>query len=716
MVDLRGATMWSYKMKTVEQFMYKIEDSVLFQAIRQGLISTIPLLMIGSFALVFNIFPIAPYQDYLTSDAGAWLSTFFVGVNQAAFGILGLASAISVSISFARFYTNQSAVVIGAVFSSLSSYAIFINLFSEDFLITSFGAQGMFTALVCATGGAALYCWLYRKKVFQLRNFYTVGADINFNTAVSIIGPVAIVTVFAYLINTGITFAFDVNGFEGLFNLGLSNLFNLFEDNSLKAFLYVFLADFLWFFGIHGTNVLNGVEQNLFLVDGVVSTIGFGYLNKPVIDLFVFMGGAGATASLLVAILLFSKRKNVRSLGKMAALPMWFNVNELVVFGLPIVLNPSFFIPFLLVPLVNIVISVCAIAFGIVPEPTVAVSWAMPLFINAYEATGSFMGVVLQVVNIAVGALIYRWFLLRYDRRSNLRVKKNLDDLVKKLKESEESGEPLILMDQTGNAGSLVKMLAADLAYEIKNPETFEIFYQPQYDNNDKCVSAEGLLRWHHPLCGIIYPPLVIGLATETGLLSQLERTVFRNACKDLRVMRENNTDIDVISVNVTAATLQGEGFVEFLTELRQEYPEIKDSMCIELTENMSFLIDERTEERFAIIRNMGFTFAIDDFSMGRTSVKYLQSNLFDYVKLDGSLVLGMMSNDRSLDIISSIIKMGETMNFQIIAEYVETKDQRDLLRSLGCDYYQGWYYYPAVPITEFIDRVMKDQKESEEA
>lgn len=691
------------------QILYKIEDSVLFQSVRQGLISTIPLLMIGSFALVLNIFPIGPYQDYLTSDAGAWLSNFFVGVNQAAFGILSLCIAISVSISFARFYTNQAAVVTGAVFASLSSYALFINLFGEDFAITAFGAQGMFTALVCATAAPALYIWLYKKRVFAFRNFYTVGADINFNTAVSIIGPVAVVTIVAYLINTSIAALFNVSGFEGLFNMALASLFNLFDDNSIKAFLYVFLADVLWFFGIHGTNVLNSVEESLFLVDGVVSTVGFGYLNKPVIDLFVFMGGAGATASLLVAILIFSKRKNTRALGKMAALPMWFNVNELIVFGMPIVLNPAMFIPFILVPIVNIAISVIALSVGIVPEPTVAVSWATPLFLNAYQATGSIMGVLLQIFNIGVGAVIYRYFMLRNERRNNQRIKKNLDDLVSVIKETEEQGGTLVLMDMVGNRGSLVKMLAADLSYELKKPDTFELFYQPQYDNNDKCIGAEGLLRWNHPLCGIIYPPLVIGLAAETGLLSQLERVIFRNAARDIRIMREHNDDIGVISVNVTAATLQEEGFLDFLSDLRKEYPELENHLCIELTENMSIFIDERAEERFVAIRNMGFSFAIDDFSMGSTSVKYLQSNLFDYVKLDGSLVLGMMNNERSLEIVSSIIQMGESMGFEIVAEFVETKEQLDLLKSLGCDYYQGWYYYPAVPLTEFIERVKKD-------
>ena len=94
---------------------------------------------------------------------------------------------------------------------------------------------------------------------------------------------------------------------------------------------------------------------------------------------------------------------------------------------------------------------------------------------------------------------------------------------------------------------------------------------------------------------------------------------------------------------------------------------------------------------------------AMDDFSMGTTSIKSLQENSFSHVKLDGALVSDMENNQRSSDIVASIISLGDSMGFEVIAEYVDSQAKLDKLRDMGCDYFQGYYYSPAVPLDEFI-------------
>lgn len=665
--------------------------------------------MLGSFALVGSIIPISAYQNFLETD-GWWLLTFFSGIHTIAFGVLGVALMISISANYARLHTTHIAEILGAVVSALLTYTAFIGLFEGSFEISSLGAEGMFTALFSACTASALYCWLIQRKLFTFRSLYSIGADGNLNRTIVIALPILIVTVSAFLLNMFITNTFKVSGLEGLFNVGIESLFGMIDNNSIKSLLFVMITDILWFFGIHGSNVLENITQSMFYTpDGALLTTGFAYLNRTVLDVFVFIGGCGTTVSLLLAVLLFSRRKSNKNLGRMASVPMLFNINELMLFGLPVVFNPSLFIPFILVPLVCMVISLTALGFGLVPEPTETISWAMPIFVNAYKATGSVSGVILQMINITVGVLIYRWFLIRYERRNNTQARRNLNALVETLKRSEDKGEHVALLEMKGTLGSFANSLGQDLQYLLKSPDLFKMFYQPQYNEKGKCVGAEALFRWDHPLCGIVYPPIVISLAEQTGCIQQLEQLIFKIVARDVQVMHHRSVLPGKISVNVTAPTLQEDSFVTFLEELVLEFPEIRNHLCIELTEQTSIIMDDRVLSNLDTVRKMGYSFAIDDFSMGKTSVKYLQSDLFEYVKLDGSLVQNM-NNKRSEDIVSSILQMGETMNFKVIAEYVETKEQKRILEELGCKLYQGWLYYPAIPLYEFLEMLDRER------
>ena len=103
-------------------------------------------------------------------------------------------------------------------------------------------------------------------------------------------------------------------------------------------------------------------------------------------------------------------------------------------------------------------------------------------------------------------------------------------------------------------------------------------------------------------------------------------------------------------------------------------------------------------------LKEMGVSVIMDDFGMGHSSMSYLQHHHFDEVKLDGSLVKELLKNQRCREIISSIIYLSQSLDFSIMAEFVETKEQLELLHELGCDQYQGWYYSPAVPLEEAVE------------
>lgn len=227
------------------------------------------------------------------------------------------------------------------------------------------------------------------------------------------------------------------------------------------------------------------------------------------------------------------------------------------------------------------------------------------------------------------------------------------------------------------------------------------MYYQPQHDFSGRFIGAEALLRWNHPSFGMIAPPVVIHIAQESGMLAQLERYILRRVFLDApEIEREAGASVS-ICVNVTGTTLMRPDFTDFLQELKEKEQISNGLICLEVTENMVLSLNENLKGLFEKIRQMGFLLAIDDFSMGNTSLNWLKSNQFDLVKLDGALVRDVKNNRASREIIDSIVYLSNSLGFTVLAEYVETEEQKMLLNSLGCTHYQGYLYSKAIPIVE---------------
>ena len=177
------------------------------------------------------------------------------------------------------------------------------------------------------------------------------------------------------------------------------------------------------------------------------------------------------------------------------------------------------------------------------------------------------------------------------------------------------------------------------------------------------------------------------------------------------QVLQADFSGIDaVISMNVTVDTLKSEVFADFL----RHHPVPKDRYCIEVTEQNTLLLDDAMRQRLKEFKDLGYSLAVDDFSMGSTSLKYLQSSQFELVKLDGSLVKNARENESGRQIIQSILYLAQSMNFTVIAEYVETAEIRDLLKALGCTHYQGYLYSPAVPLEQLRDVIREIENQGQ--
>ena len=214
-------------------------------------------------------------------------------------------------------------------------------------------------------------------------------------------------------------------------------------------------------------------------------------------------------------------------------------------------------------------------------------------------------------------------------------------------------------------------------------------------------IGVEALLRWQHPVYGYLYPPLVIKLAEEAGFLPALEEAVVLRALADRETVGKRFGENVKISFNVTGTTVVTPRFLQFCRQLNAKDPFRGKNLCLEVTEQAALAFNEETRSVFAALREMGLLLAIDDFSMGQTSMNYLKDSMFDIIKLDGSLVKGLFTHRNCREIISSIVQLSSTLNLMVLAEYVETEEQKAVLHGIGCDCYQGYLYSPAVFLNE---------------
>ena len=692
------------------------EKADLTSVIRNGMVMLIPVLLIGAFALTVQFIPIPIYLRFIREWQGGFINTLFGYISNATFGLMSVLMTFTISYCYMTQFDDGKMNVITGVMTSMVCYFILIGAFTDKFNTALLGSQGVASAIICSIFASWVYRTVSGLKIFHHRLF-SDGVDVILNSMIFSTLPACLTIVLFALSDLIVIKIFNVNCFHDIF-VGIGTwIFGGMGRSYFSGFLFLLLSTALWFIGIHGSNVFSRVAEELFqsgiAVNAAAVQAGQApteIVTKSFLDTFVIIGGCGSTLCLMIAILIFSKRDNVRRLVNFAAIPAIFNINELLVFGLPIIFNRYFLIPFLATPIALYSLAYLATTAGLVPVITNEVFWTTPVFFSGYIATGSIRGVIMQIVNLAVGVCIYMPFVRKFDRAKEAEKKKYLGHLVDILKESERSAIPITLTNMRSTSGALAKALASELK-NILAQRTFRMYYQPQFNNEHKLIGAEALLRWNHPDLGMMYPPLIVKLAGESDIKPELEKYIFETVASETAALKERTDYTGHISVNVTVSTLKSPGFEKFLAGLIAQYHISPGDLCIEITEESELILDDNTIALIDRIRQMGFVFALDDFAMGHTSLKYLQTNQFSEVKLDGSIVSAMTENSNVKDIIDSILYLSRSMGFTVLAEYVETQEQCRQLEEMGCKMYQGYLFSPALPLEEFIDKYNTEWK-----
>lgn len=415
--------------------MARLAEQRHLKAVRDGVISTLPLIIVGSFFIIIAQPPVEALQELVAPYVGDIMIPFRMTV-----GLMSVYAAYGMGYSLARSYKLDG--VSGGVLS-LATFLMMNVPLNVDGAINeaieagiegatpmgwvlpmgNLGGAGMFTAILSMIVAVEIM------RFMTVRNFtLTMPEQVPESVARSFeaLFPATVVIILAWIVRVMLNF--DIN--ELLMSI-FSPLIEISGNNYFGVMLPVLLITLLWAAGIHGVSVIGSVMRPAWLImldanieavaDGGSMAFGEGGLPyiapEPFYQWLVWVGGSGATLALAI-LFLFSKSVYLKQVGKFSIVPGIFNINEPMIFGAPIVMNPILAIPFILAPVVTTTISYFAVNFGLVSGFTVMAPWTLPAPIGAWMATGgSFAAVFLVLLNILVALVIYYPFFKVYEKK-----------------------------------------------------------------------------------------------------------------------------------------------------------------------------------------------------------------------------------------------------------------------------------------------------------
>jgi len=293
---------------------------------------------------------------------------------------------------------------------------------------------------------------------------------------------------------------------------------------------------------------------------------------------------------------------------------------------------------------------------------------------------------------------------------------KESDDLLKyadaamyKAKEEGRNNYQFYDISMTEQAYERIIMKAA-LRRALEEKE-FIVYYQPQvYARTGNIIGVEALIRWQHPLMGFLEPGKFLTVASETGLLPEIDRWTMQQAMREVSEWRRQGLQPGHLSLNTTISQLKDELFFERLEQALEKNHFNPEWLELEITESEVMQRYEEIITKLKLLHNKGIHIAIDDFGTGHSSLAYLKRLPANKLKIDRSFITDLPHNEESVAIVKAIIALANIVKLDIIAEGVETEEQKVFLIENGCDNIQGYYYGRPMPAEEMRKLLLKQQ------
>lgn len=298
-------------------------------------------------------------------------------------------------------------------------------------------------------------------------------------------------------------------------------------------------------------------------------------------------------------------------------------------------------------------------------------------------------------LTVSIGAAIYP-----DDGDTVETLMKNTDITLSRVK---ESGKNSYQLASDANDSALERLqLEADLRRALEE-EQFVVYYQPQIDTQTGYMSgAEALIRWRHPIRGMIPPGQFIPLAEETGLIIAIGEWVLKSVCKQMRIWQDNGLPLVRISVNLSARQFAQQDLLNTIIRTITEAGIEPAQLDLEITESIAMSDIEHTIATLHSLRAMGPSVSLDDFGTGYSSLVYLKRLPIDTLKIDQSFINDINTDPDDVAIVEAIIGLAANLKLRVIAEGVETAEQANFLRQRTCHEMQGYLFSRPVPAEEF--------------
>ena len=408
----------------------KLGNNKVLIAIRDGFLVSTPLIIVASIFLVIANFPIPGYVDFLAQFFGQGWPSKMDAIIDSTFSVLGLLGAVGIGYAYAR-QLESDPIAGGAV--ALVCFLIITPKVHSDFVnaangkafngfaLAHLGSAGMFLAMLTAIISVKIFVTI-KNKGWVIKMPDGVPPAVTQSFAALIPSAFAMFFFFVvYLVFSATDYQYAHNFIYKILQAPLMG----FGQSLIFEPIYQFLSTLFWFFGINGPAVTNTVFNPIHLALTAENLEAFkqgatlpNIFTGPFGDFFGNFGGGGSTLSLVFLMVFFGKSERMKKLGRLAIIPGIFGINEMIIFGLPVVLNPLIVIPFILTPLVNTILATIATLIGLIPYTTgAALPWTTPFFFSGWLSTGSIVAGLFQIVLIIIGMGIYYPFFRVIDKQ-----------------------------------------------------------------------------------------------------------------------------------------------------------------------------------------------------------------------------------------------------------------------------------------------------------